>query len=99
MHQPVPQPVISLYHKEVHQPCTNLVELWPILESELVECDPHKIFLVWILESIIKIIYPPLNFGLLYFTFSLKFGLDILWLPQSPVDIQYAQVCCKMREP
>jgi hypothetical protein len=24
MHQPVPQPVINLYHKQVHQPCTNL---------------------------------------------------------------------------
>jgi hypothetical protein len=47
------------------------------------------------LESIIKIIYPPLNFGLLYFTFPLKFDLDILWLPQSLVDIQYAQVLLK----
>jgi hypothetical protein len=44
------------------------------------------------LENIIKRIYPPLNFGLLYFTFPLKFALDILWLPQSLVDIQYAQV-------
>jgi hypothetical protein len=25
-------------------------------------------------------------------TFPLKFGLDILWLPNSLVDIQYAQV-------
>ena len=24
IHQPVPQPVINLYHKQVHQPCTNL---------------------------------------------------------------------------
>ena len=24
MHQPIPQPVINLYHKQVHQPCTNL---------------------------------------------------------------------------
>ena len=23
MHQPVPQPVINMYHKQVHQPCTN----------------------------------------------------------------------------
>ena len=26
MHQPVPQPVIKLYHKQVHQPCTNLYQ-------------------------------------------------------------------------
>jgi hypothetical protein len=26
MHQPVPQPVINLYHKQVHQPCTKPVE-------------------------------------------------------------------------
>jgi hypothetical protein len=26
MHQPVPQPVINLYHKKVHQPCTNLYQ-------------------------------------------------------------------------
>jgi hypothetical protein len=26
MHQPVPQPVINLYHKQVHQPCTNLYQ-------------------------------------------------------------------------
>jgi hypothetical protein len=71
---------------------TYLVKSWFILESELVERAPHGIFVVWILESIIKRIYPPLNFGLLYFTFPLKFGLDILWLPQSLVDIQYAQV-------
>jgi hypothetical protein len=31
-------------------------------------------------------------FNLLYITFPLKFALDILWLPQSLVDIQYAQV-------
>jgi hypothetical protein len=36
-HQHVPQPVINLYHKQVHQPCTNLTKLWLILESELVE--------------------------------------------------------------
>jgi hypothetical protein len=24
MHQPVPKPVINLYHKQVHQPCTNV---------------------------------------------------------------------------
>ena len=24
MHQPIPQPVINLYHKQVHKPCTNL---------------------------------------------------------------------------
>jgi len=24
MHQPVPQPIINMYHKQVHQPCTNL---------------------------------------------------------------------------
>jgi hypothetical protein len=24
MHQPIPQPVINLDHKQVHQPCTNL---------------------------------------------------------------------------
>jgi hypothetical protein len=39
-----------------------------------------------------KRIYPPLNFGPLFFTFPMKFGLDILWLPKSPIDIQYAQV-------
>jgi hypothetical protein len=39
-----------------------------------------------------KIIYPPLNSDPLFFTFPLKLGLDILWLPQSPIDIQYAQV-------
>jgi hypothetical protein len=74
---------------------TYLVEFWLILERELVECASQKIFFVWILESIIKIIYPPLNLGLLYFTFPLKFGLDILWLPQSPVHIQYAQALLK----
>ena len=47
------------------------------------------------LENIIKIIYPPFNFGLLYFNFPLKFGLYILGLIQSPVDIQYAQVWLK----
>jgi hypothetical protein len=26
MHQPVPQLVINLYHKQVHQPCTNLYQ-------------------------------------------------------------------------
>jgi hypothetical protein len=26
MHQPVPQPVINLYHKQVHRPCTNLYQ-------------------------------------------------------------------------
>jgi hypothetical protein len=60
---------------------TYLVELWLILENELVERAPHEIFVVWSLESIIKRIYPPLNFGLLYFTFPPKFSLDILWLP------------------
>ena len=79
MHQPVPQPIINIYHKKLHQPCTNLYQTT--------------------LERIVKIIYPPLNFGLLYFTFPLKFGLDILWLPQSPIDIQYAQVWYQMREP
>jgi hypothetical protein len=69
-----------------------LDELWLILESDLVERAPHKIFVEWILESILKIIYPPLNSDFLFFTFPLKFGLDILWLPQSPIDIQYAQV-------
>jgi hypothetical protein len=39
-----------------------------------------------------KRIYPPLNSGPLFFTFPLKLGLDILWLPQSPIDLQYAQV-------
>jgi hypothetical protein len=39
-----------------------------------------------------KRIYPPLNSGPLFFTFPLKFGLDILWLPQSPIYLQYAQV-------
>src|ERR1700722_15249544 len=24
MNQPIPQPVINLYHKQVHQPCTNV---------------------------------------------------------------------------
>jgi hypothetical protein len=43
------------------------------------------------LESIMKRIYPPLNSDPLFFTFPLKFVLDILWLPQSPIDIQYAQ--------
>jgi hypothetical protein len=72
---------------------TYLVKIRFILERELVEHAPHGIFVVWILEScIIKKNYPPLNFGLLYFTFPLKFGLDILWLPQSLVDIQYDQV-------
>jgi hypothetical protein len=27
---------------------TYLVEIWLILESELVECAPYKIFVVWI---------------------------------------------------
>jgi hypothetical protein len=27
--------------------------------------------------------------------FPHKFGLDILWLPQTPIGIQYAQVCLK----
>jgi hypothetical protein len=27
MHQPVPQHVINLYHKQVHQPCTNLYQI------------------------------------------------------------------------
>jgi hypothetical protein len=39
-----------------------------------------------------KRIYPPLNFGPLFFTFPLKLGLYILWLPQSPIYIQYSQV-------
>jgi hypothetical protein len=26
MHRPVPQPVINLYHKQVHQTCTNLYQ-------------------------------------------------------------------------
>jgi hypothetical protein len=69
-----------------------LAEFWLILESDLVERAPHKIFFQWILESIIKRIYPPLNSDLLFFTFPLKFSLDILWLPQSPIGIQYAQV-------
>jgi hypothetical protein len=71
---------------------TYLVEFCLILEIKLVERAPQKIFVVWILESIIKRMYPPLNFGLLYFTFYLKFVLDILCLPQKLVDIQYAQV-------
>ena len=74
---------------------TYLVEFWLILESDLVERVPHKIFVEWILERIIKRIYPTLNSGLLFFTFPLKFGLDILWLPQSPVHIQYAQALLK----
>jgi hypothetical protein len=49
-----------------------LAEFWLILESDLVERAPHKIFFEWILESIIKRIYPPLNSGLLFFTFPLK---------------------------
>ena len=39
-----------------------------------------------------KRIYPPLNSGPLFFTLSLKLGLDILWLPHSPIYLQYAQV-------
>jgi hypothetical protein len=58
--------------KGVIEKMTYLVEFCLILERELVERALHKIFVVWILESIIKIIYPPLNFDLLYFTFSLK---------------------------
>ena len=27
MHQPVPQPVINLYHKQVHQPCTKPLQI------------------------------------------------------------------------
>jgi hypothetical protein len=27
MHQPIPQPVINMYHKQVHQPCTNLYQI------------------------------------------------------------------------
>jgi hypothetical protein len=87
----------NLSENELYTKMAYLVEFWLILESKLVERAPHKIFVVWILESIIKIIYPPLNFVLLYFTFPLKFGLDILWLPQSPIDIQYAQVCLKLK--
>jgi hypothetical protein len=60
---------------------TYLVEFWIILERNLVELSPHRIFVEWILESIIKRIYPPLNSYLLFFTFPLKFGLNILWLP------------------
>jgi hypothetical protein len=71
---------------------TYLVEFWLILESDLVERALHGIFVEWILENIIKIIYSPLNSDPLFFTFPLKFGLDILWLPQSPIDIQHAQV-------
>jgi hypothetical protein len=26
MHQPVPQPVINLYHRQVHEPCANLYQ-------------------------------------------------------------------------
>jgi hypothetical protein len=26
MHQPVCQPVINMYHKQVHQPCTNMYQ-------------------------------------------------------------------------
>jgi hypothetical protein len=69
-----------------------LAEFWLILERDLVERAPHGIFVESILESIIKIIYPPLNSDLLFFTFPQKFGLDILWLPQTPIYIQYAQV-------
>jgi hypothetical protein len=39
-----------------------------------------------------KRIYPPLNSDPLFFTFPLKFGLDILWLPHSPIYLQYSQV-------
>jgi hypothetical protein len=39
-----------------------------------------------------KRIYPPLNSNPLFFTSPLKLGLYILWLPQSTIDIQYAQV-------
>jgi hypothetical protein len=52
---------------------TYLVEFWLILESDPVERAPYRIFVEWILENIIKIIYPPLNFELLFFTFPLKF--------------------------
>jgi hypothetical protein len=69
-----------------------IVEFWIILERDFIEHALHRIFVEWILERIIKRIYPPLNFVLLFFIFPLKFGLDILWLPQSPIDIQYAQV-------
>jgi hypothetical protein len=47
------------------------------------------------LESIIKQIYPSLNFDILFFTFHQKFVLDILWLPRTPIGIQYAQMCLK----
>jgi hypothetical protein len=34
--------------KGVIEKMTYLVEFWLILESELVECAPHRIFVVWI---------------------------------------------------
>jgi hypothetical protein len=36
MHQPIPQPVINLYHKKVHQPCTKYV---PIMCQLLINYD------------------------------------------------------------
>ena len=83
--------------KWVIEKMAYLAEFWLILESGLVEHAPHRIFFesIWNLESIIKIIYPSLNSSLLFFTFPQKFGLDILWLPQTPIGIQYAQVWLK----
>jgi hypothetical protein len=38
----------NLSEKGVIQKMAYLVELWLILERELVECAPHGIFIVWI---------------------------------------------------
>jgi hypothetical protein len=73
--------LLGTSQKRIYIKMAYLVELWLILERDLVEHALQEIFLEWILESIIKRIYSPLNPNLLFFTFPLKFVLDILWLP------------------
>ena len=57
--------------KGVIEKMAYLSEFYLILESNLVESAPHKIFadMILNLESSFKRIYPSLHFGHLFFTF------------------------------
>ena len=75
---------------------TNSSQFHVLNHSRICYCENGEMTCKWhTLESIIKRIYPTLNFSLIYFTFPLKFGLDILWLPYLLVDIQYSQYLLK----
>ena len=41
IHQPIPQLVINLYHKQVHQPCTNLYQITCTINKCIQPCTKY----------------------------------------------------------